>query len=191
MSTCYLDHQLCPHQLFAQSTSVENSIRVTSPDIRLFSIGHPSPVAHHKEHDAKIYLISKWGKGLAHAVSAVLPTGCEPWDPGCSHNVKWKCVCLRSIAKWINPIIHSFVAAVPRKQHSKWCCISSPLMGSPVWHLSLCPCIFTWDICSLGYACCLLRQRILMICHQTVPAVLPHPAESDIAVIARSSLYLA
>lgn len=185
-SPCYLGHRL-----FAQSTSVENSIRVTSPDTRLFSIGDPSPAAHHKECAAKIYLISKWGKGLANAVSAVLPTGYKPWESGCSPNVKWKCVHLRSIAKWINPIIHSFVVAVPKKQHSKWRCISSPLMGSPVWHLSWCPYIFTWDICSPGHACCLLRQRIPIICHQTVPAVLPHPAENDIAVIAPSSLYLA
>lgn len=76
------------HQLFSQSTTVENSVRVTSPDIRLFSIGDPSPRAHHKECAAKIDLINKWGKGLANAVSAVLPTGCEAWESGRSHNVK-------------------------------------------------------------------------------------------------------
>lgn len=43
-----------------------------------FSVGDPSPGVHPKEAAAKIYLTSKWGKGVANVVSAVLPTGYEP-----------------------------------------------------------------------------------------------------------------
>lgn len=117
-----------------------------------------------------------------------LPTSYGSQDSGCCNPVKWKCVCLRSKAKWINPAFHSFLllSGCDAKEtilHMTLCVLS--LESRPLNDICTVPMPIHIYMKSLfpRTHCWLQRQKIITICHQIVLVVLSHLAEDGIALV--------